>query len=126
MTQARTQIVRDYIDSLGTGDLDKVLALLAQDASYRLNALQEPAIGTDAIRTELERQSKTFANFRTEISNLAASEKAVITERIDSFEIASRPVRLHWVGVFEFDGDDRIRAVRDYFDSKELESQLAD
>lgn len=118
--------IRAFLGALeGEPDHDRLLGLLADDARYHVSAWKEPVVGTAAIRAELERQGTIFSGFSTEIVNVVASDGLVLTERIDSFEIAGKPIRLHWVGVFEFDADGKISVIRDYYDMKELESQLA-
>ncbi len=117
--------VRAFLAALdGVPDHDRLLGLVADDARYHVSAWKEPVVGTTAIRAELERQGAIFSDFTTDIVNLVVSEPLVITERIDTLEIAGKRITLHWVGVFEFDADDKISVIRDYYDMQELESQL--
>jgi len=118
--------VRTFLTALeGIPDHDRVLSLLADDVRYHVSAWKEAVVGPTAVRAELERQASIFSDFHADIVNAVASDRLVITERVDSFKIAGKPITLHWLGVFEFDADDKISGIRDYYDMQELESQLS-
>ena len=47
------QIVRDFCDAWGRGDIDAILSGFASDATYH-NIPMEPLVGLDAIRAGIE------------------------------------------------------------------------
>ncbi len=59
------------------------------------------------------------------VSQSAAEVGVATVEGVDVVTIGGVEVTIHWVSVFEFDADGRIARQRDYWDSRELEDQLA-
>ncbi|MEQ8167102.1 MAG: limonene-1,2-epoxide hydrolase family protein, partial [Alphaproteobacteria bacterium] len=53
-----------------------------------------------------------------EILDIFAAGGRVVTERVDHFDFGTARVALPIVGLFEFDGEGRIAAWREYFDLK--------
>jgi len=117
--------VVDFFDAGVLGDVDRSMALLAEDATYRVNAWNEPFRGHDEIDEDLRRQRREWSDFRYQMLNLATAGNVVLAERIDTIRMHGRDVTVHVAAVFEFDADGRIASWRDYFDSHEIEQQLA-
>jgi limonene-1,2-epoxide hydrolase len=83
-----------------------------------------PAIGIDETMTMLD----TFFAAKEidwSIVHIAASDRTVLTERIDRFRYPGTDwVQVRAMGIFEIDPEGRISAWRDYFDLGELEQAL--
>lgn len=124
MSDKHELLVREFLNKLVVRDYDGAVALFAPDASYHVSAWREPVTGTAAIRAEFDRQAGLYSEFRYRIVAAASTQSVVFSERLDSITMGGKVVNLHWCGVFEFDADDRIASVRDYYDMKELETQL--
>lgn len=117
--------VKRFLAAIAGADVDGAVACFSDDARYHVSAWQEPVVGKDAIRTELERQAGIYSDFRSDLVNITSAETLVFTERLDSFAIGPKRITLHWAGVFEVDQSLKISAIRDYYDLKELEAQLS-
>jgi limonene-1,2-epoxide hydrolase len=123
VTTDRETIVRDFIDSWSTRDLDRIMSFIADDCVYH-NIPLDPVIGPEAIRKTCE----GFAGMATEIEWVLhriaeSSDGCVLTERTDKFKIAEQWVALPVMGSFELSGD-KISAWRDYFDLAQFQRQL--
>ncbi|HEX3899760.1 MAG TPA: nuclear transport factor 2 family protein [Mycobacteriales bacterium] len=125
MSTPQEQTVRALLDAIAAKDIKTAVETFAPDATYHVSAWKDPVIGTAAITAEFERQAGIFADFSYEIRWMVSTESSVFNERIDSMRIGGKPVSLHWASVVELDGDGRISAMRDYYDTAELQSQLA-
>ncbi len=125
MSDQAEKVVRSLIERMNANDNEAVLASFADNASYRVNAWNEPLVGVDAITQDFERQHALWGDLRIELVNLASTDKVVFTERIDTVHMMGRDIEIHVAGVFEADDRGRIASWRDYFDMKEIESQLA-
>jgi len=125
MSERLEHSVRAFLDLGVKGDIAGSLDCFADGASYQVNAWNEPLIGRDAIRLDLEGQRKLWSNFRYQLLNIGTVGNVVFTERIDTVQVADRDVNVHMAGVFEFDDAAKIVSWRDYFDMKEIEAQLA-
>jgi len=117
--------VREFLDRGAAGDLTGSAELLADDAVYRVNGWNEPFRGRDEIAAEFRRQRTLWSDFRYEMLNVATVGNLVLTERIDTVRVDGGDITVHVAGVFEFDAGGRIASWRDYFDSHEIEEQLA-
>ena len=126
MSERQEQVVRSLIERANAGDNDGVLSLFATNASYRVNAWNEPLVGTDAIAKDFDRQHALWSDLRIKVLNIGSAGKVVFTERIDTVHMMGRDVDVHMAGIFEVDDDNRVTSWRDYFDMKEIESQFTD
>lgn len=109
---------------MNANEHDAVRECFAEKAEYRVNAWHEPQTGLEAISQDFERQHDLWSNLRIDLLNIASTRNVVFTERVDTVHMMERDVRIHMVGVFEVDDDDKGTSWRDYFDMKEIESQL--
>jgi limonene-1,2-epoxide hydrolase len=125
MSERPDEVVRSLLEVMTKGDVAAILTHFADEASYRVNAWNEPLDGIDAIRKELERQLAMWSDFRFDLINVASSGNVVFTERIDTVHMMGRDLDIHVAGVFSVGEDGKISSWRDYFDMKEVESQLA-
>ena len=117
--------VRAFLDLGVKGDVEGSVDCFAHGASYQVNGWQEPLIGHDAIRQDFSRQRALWSDFRYQLLNIGTVGNIVFTERIDTVRMAGRDLNIHMAGIFEFDGAGKIASWRDYFDTKEIEAQLA-
>lgn len=125
MNEQLEDAVRAFLDLGVKGNVAGSVDYLADDASYRVNGWNEPFVGHDAIRHDFERQRILWSDFRYQLLNIGTVGNVVFTERIDTVRMAGRDVSIHMAGVFEFDDAGKIASWRDYFDTKEIEAQLA-
>jgi limonene-1,2-epoxide hydrolase len=121
-------IVRQFLTELESHQLDsaqvdRILSYMAPDAKYHVYAWEPPLVGHDAIRADLVRQGPVFTDLRIEILWIASDDQRVFMERLDHMNINAKPVTFHAAGVFEVDANGKIALWRDYFDSKEIETQ---
>lgn len=117
--------VEDYRDAYQARDVDRMLALFADDAE--LTAAPGTFRGKEAIRRFFEwdvRLSPTASVRRTGIGVLVAGQTAV-TESVISETAEGIPYEVPSVAVFEFDGDNRIRRLRSYYDKLAIMDQVA-
>ena len=126
MSDHHEKAVLSLIERMNANDDQALLEYFAPNGMYRVNAWHEPLVGTDAIAADFERQHALWSDLRIEVMNIASTANVVFTERIDTVHMMDRDVSTHMAGVFEFDGNDKIVSWRDYFDMKEVESQLGD
>ena len=81
--------------------------------------------GVDAIKMQYQKQLATgFAGLHIEVKRIVADGPTVMAERVDSFSIGGRTFEIEAVGVFEVDGDGRIKRFRDYYDLKSLTDEI--
>ena len=117
-------LVQRFCDTWATGDLDAIMAFLAEDAVYH-NIPVDPVEGHDAIRTTIEGFTAGVDRIEFEVKAIAASGDVVLTERVDTFHRSgAAPISLPVMGTFEV-ADGEIAAWRDYFDLNQFLSQLA-
>jgi limonene-1,2-epoxide hydrolase len=126
MSDRPDDVVRSLLEAMTKGDVSALLPYFTDEASYRVNAWNEPLDGTDAIRKELERQLAMWSDFRFDLINVASTGNTVFTERIDTVHMMGRDLDIHVAGVFDVTAEGKISSWRDYFDMKEVESQLGD
>jgi limonene-1,2-epoxide hydrolase len=124
MSDHHEKVVRSLIERMNAKDDQAVVQSFASNCTYRVNAWHEPLVGIDAIAAEFDRQHALWSDLRIKVINTASTANVVFTERIDTVHMMDRDVAIHMAGVFELDGDDKIVSWRDYFDMKEIESQL--
>lgn len=123
MSEAQ-RLVLDMIEAFNANDLDLILTHFT-DASVYHNIPMEPVTGTDAIREVLNGFLAMSTSVDWIVRHIAeGADGAVLTERVDRFEINGKWLELPVMGVFEV-SDGKIAAWRDYFDLNQFQSQLA-
>ena len=108
------QVVKDFCAAWEARDQQRILDGFTDDGIYH-NIPMEPAKGKDAINGLLGFILGPASAISFEILNISASGNTVFTERVDTFQMGDRTVKLPVAGVFEV-RDGKIAAWRDYFD----------
>jgi len=113
-SQTNDQIIRDFCDAWGAGDVAAIVGAFADDAVYH-NIPMEPIEGKDAIAAVIS-AFLTGNRIVFETLRQVASGNVVMNERIDHLSLGDGPViALPVMGTFELAGG-KITAWRDYFD----------
>jgi len=122
MGEAET-LVREFCDAWSKLDAELLVSYFTDDAVYH-NIPLAPLEGRDAIRQFLTGflAGVTSAEFR--MLNVVASDRVVMTERVDAFGMGGREGAFPVCGVFEIEGG-KIAAWRDYFDMAQVTEFLA-
>ncbi len=111
----QTATVRRFIDAWKTRDLDRIMGFFTDDCVYH-NIPLDPVQGPAAIRAVLQSFAGMSTAIEWELHQIAETEGgAVLTERVDKFEIGGKWIALPVMGSFEI-RDGKICAWRDYFD----------
>ncbi len=109
------QVVRDFCAAWEALDQQRILDSFTDDAVYH-NMPMAPAKGKDAIKALLgmilgQAKSVSFA-----LKHIVAEGDVVLTERVDTFQMAGgKTIALDVMGTFEL-RDGKIAAWRDFFD----------
>lgn len=119
MTPADT--VRAFCAAWGSGDMENVYALMADDIVYH-NVPMPVIHGVAASRAFFAAFPFTEAEFR--MLALAADGDVVLTERLDRFRLPGGWMELPVMGVFEV-ADGKIAKWRDYFDIGQMNEAMA-
>jgi limonene-1,2-epoxide hydrolase len=109
------QVVLDFCKAWETLDKQRILDTFTDDAVYH-NMPMAPATGKEAIGqliTMILGQAADGVKF--EIRNIVADGDVVLTERVDTFTLGEKKIKLDVMGTFEL-RDGKIAAWRDYFD----------
>lgn len=121
---AQAQLVRDFLASWQSGDMDKVMAFLASDVYYAnhpsLSGADPVIKGLDNIRTFLtpflRKDPLTVPfTFHTEIDNVIAGADGVAIERRDVFDFGELHLSVPVAAMFRVKNG-KISYWVDYFD----------
>ncbi len=124
-TEDAVAVVRGFAAAWKTGDLDRVLSFLADDAIWE-NVPIEVIAGKAGIRRKLAAAFAAAKGFEWIIHETAlAPSGAVLTERTDIVVLKAKTVKLRLMGVFRVERG-KIALWRDYFDLRQYLSQLGD
>src|SRR5690349_8990953 len=93
--------VRDFLNSWN--EPKKLGDFFAEDAVFQMMA-REPVHGRAAIAEELANQAAWATDFDLAVLNMASVGGTVLVERLDSFNMNGKPIKVPVVGVFECDG----------------------
>jgi limonene-1,2-epoxide hydrolase len=119
----RTAVVRRFIETWKTRDLDRIMGFFTDDCVYH-NIPVDPVQGPAAIRAVLQSFASMATAIEWELHQIAETEGGVVlTERVDKFEIGGRWIALSVMGAFEL-RDGKLCAWRDYFDMAQFTKQL--
>ncbi len=108
------QIVREFIESWSTLDVDRIVSFFTDDGVYH-NMPMAPVSGRAHIRGFVAAFVKNWTATDWEVVNLLCVGQVVFAERIDHTRVGDKTVDLPCCGVFELQ-DGKIRVWRDYFD----------
>ena len=115
-------VVRDFCAAIDRKDLGTVGSLLDPKVVYH-NVGSEPAVGREASLAAVKFQFDMFDPISFRIRNLAEDGDTVLTERVDEVTANGVMAPVPVMGTFEV-RDGRIVQWRDYFDLKEIETQM--
>lgn len=107
-------IVRSFLETWKTFDLDAVMDYFADNAVYQ-NLPLPPAQGKSQIRSQLKIILNGVSKFEVDFLNVATQGNVVLTERIDHFVSRGLKIRIPVSGTFIIK-DRKIAEWRDYFD----------
>lgn len=110
------QLTDNFIKAWCDLDIDAIMDLFAEDASYTNIPMGPPNVGKENIREFIE----GFLGTATEINfivhhQVEGPNGIVMNERTDILQLGDNRVELPVMGVFEFENG-KIKAWRDYFD----------
>lgn len=117
------QIIRDFIASWSTLDVDRIVEFFAEDGVYH-NMPIAPVAGRAHLRAFIAAFLRDWSATEWEIVTLIESGNIVTAERIDRTKVGAKTVELPCCGVFEMEGG-KIRVWRDYFDMATYTRALA-
>ena len=115
-----SEIVKAFIDSWSSMDIDKIMEFFTDDAIYINMPMRPHNIGKKAIR----RFTKRFLLMVNEVEfivhhQVENSNGIVMNERTDRLNFNGQQVELPVMGIFEL-SNGKIKAWRDYFDMEKL------
>ncbi len=115
--QAHKDAVREFCSAWDRLDLDKILALMSEDAVYH-NMPLAPLKGQQQIAEFIGGFFQITQSCQFKILSLVADEHCVVTERVDTFGMkdGSTIDALPVLGIFEFDDNGKIISWREYWD----------
>jgi limonene-1,2-epoxide hydrolase len=123
MSDSPESVVRQFFAAASTSDVDKLAGLFSADAVYT-DGPRGTHSGIDAIRAEFEEQVQVTPNLVIDVKTLVVDGTTVFAERVDKFEVEGKWFALEVVGVFEVDGDGKIKRFRDYYDLQSLMDEV--
>ena len=108
------KIVNDYMAAWNSGDLEKVMSFLAEDAVYH-NVPVPEVKGKANIRAAFVQFAQHMDGIELILLNTAANGDTVLNDRIDRFTFKGKKLDLPVAGVFKVGADGKIVLHRDYF-----------
>jgi len=108
------EVVRAELEAWASLDADKIMAYIADHATFLPGFSFPTYSGFKEIRKAMEGFVKVMTKCDIEIVNLAVVGNVVLTERVDRLIFDGKPVDAPGMGAFEVSGD-KITAWRDYF-----------
>jgi len=128
MGQSKKAVVENFLSKFHGGswpDFDQVVSLFSEEAvCYVVYPSTPPVHGRQALKEELQRQSKDSSNPRCEIKGIACEGDRVYVERVDYFVTLGKPISVCFCSVFEVGDDHLIKAWREYLDPADPARQL--
>lgn len=121
---AAEAVVNAFIASIEAMDVDAAVAYAAEDISYE-NMPVQPIVGRGAVAQVLRGflKASTAVEWRI-LRQTSTSDRVVINERVDRFQLAGGWLELPVAGFFEVSADGLITLWRDYFDMGSYRTQL--
>ena len=112
-----------WADNMAAAEL---AAFFTDDAVYH-NIPMAPVTGREAIAKNIASFIRPGApgieSIEFRVINIAANGPVVMTERVDVFKLPSKTFELPVMGIFKV-SDGRIKAWRDYFDTKQFTTRM--
>jgi limonene-1,2-epoxide hydrolase len=119
MSDSPESVVRKFFAATHTSDVAELAEFFSADAVYT-DGPRGTYTGIDAIRAALEAQVQVTPSLAVDVKTLVVDGTTVFAERVDNFEAQGKWFALEVVGVFEIDGDGKIKRFRDYYDLQSL------
>ena len=119
--QAEEAVVRSFVDCLDANDQDGAVEHFSDDAVYHMVPWRKPVVGRDAIRS-------SFAHgqwVRSTTLSMASTDAVVFVEAVDTVIREGKELTIHYTMVLDINQEGKITAERDYWDTKEVDAQLA-
>jgi limonene-1,2-epoxide hydrolase len=124
VSDSAESVVRKFHAACLQSDLNELVSFFSDGAVYT-DGPRGVHHGVDAIRAELAAMVKMVPSTVIDIKTLVANGGTVMVERVDNFEIDSRPFDLEVAAAFEVDDNGRITRWRDYYDLKSIADRTA-
>jgi limonene-1,2-epoxide hydrolase len=124
MSDSPESVVRQFLAATHTSDVDELAGFFSAGAVY-IDGPRGTYRGIDAIRAALEAQVQVTPSLVVDVKTLVVDATTVFAERVDRFEVEGKWFALEVVGVFELDGDGKIKRFRDYYDLQSLMDEVA-
>jgi limonene-1,2-epoxide hydrolase len=121
--QQNEQAVRDFLKAWN--EPKRLGDFFVEDAVFQMMA-REPVHGRAAIAEELANQAAWASDFDLAVLNIASTGNVVLVERLDTFAMNGKTIKVPVVGVFDCDTAGKFTAWRDYFDWDGMMRQVAD
>ena len=118
MSETITTTVHRYLELIGTGTADEIVALFADDATVEDPVGSEPYVGLQAIRgffstlESLERE--------TELVSLRVCGHEAAFQFVITFNAGNSRMCLSPIDTMAFDSDGKITSVRSYFSPSDV------
>lgn len=118
MSETITAIVRRYLELIGKGSADDIVALFSDDATVEDPVGSEPRVGRQAIHDffatleSLERETQLVS---LRVCGLEAAFQFVIT-----FDAGGRRMRLAPIDTAVFNSEGKITLIRSYFSPSDV------
>ena len=124
MSDSPESVVRRFFAAVRSPDVDELAGFFSPEAVYTDGA-RGTYSGIDAIRAEFKAQVQVVpSGVVVDIKTLVTDGATVITERVDTFEMQGKSFDFEVVGVFELDGDGKIKRYHDYYDLQSLMDEM--
>ena len=124
MSESPESVVRRFFSAVRSPDVDELTGFFSADAVY-IDGARGTYAGIDAIRAEFDAQVQVVpSGVVVDIKTLVADGQIVIAERVDTFEVQGKSFGFEVVGVFELNGDGKIKRYHDYYDLQSLMDEM--
>jgi len=116
--------VRSFFAAWEDATPDGLASFYAADATY-VSSARWALHGIDAIKAHYQEQlARGIAGVRIDVKKIVADGPTVMAERVDTFTFGGKTFEIAAVGVFEIDGEGRIKRFSDYYDQKSIIDQI--
>ncbi|MFC3052596.1 nuclear transport factor 2 family protein [Kordiimonas pumila] len=113
--------LKTLISSWKAGDIETILAQLADDVVYHYHIGSPPLEGKTAVKAFLDKFGSGQTNINWRLTNYAETGNAVLVEGIDDYVNAEGVhIQMPYMGILELK-DGLVIRWRDYFDSSLLQ-----
>lgn len=118
MASQPEQLILEFLDCWRRLDAEAAASHLAPGAVYQADPKAELVHGQGPIRTLWIGYMQRMRAYAADVRHLLASPQVVFLERSERLTLSDgREMAIEAVGVFELDGNGKITAWRDYWDT---------